>query len=161
MARCHEFLGLVSSTRAPRIRPRIPELPIIAKNGVITIVTRKYGRKYGWRQRAPGREFRGAWSRNSGDQNLILWRNHEIRWFDDHTTEAPHSAVDTAAPDDGPNFAAVPRNFPVVVAENFGRPDPAPKFPSVPHSVFTAVFRGRFWLFARARRKRMTPAGAP
>src|SRR5439155_9343064 len=38
--------------------------------------------------------------------NLILWRSHEIRSFDDHNTEAPHSAVDTGAPD-GPNFAAV------------------------------------------------------
>src|SRR5437870_6560413 len=46
--------------------------------------------------------------------NLILWRSHEIRSFDDHNTEAPHSAVDTGAPD-GPNFAAVPRNSPVVV----------------------------------------------
>ena len=44
--------------------------------------------------------------------NLILWPSHEIRSFDDHNTEAPHSAVDTGAPD-GPNFAAVPRNSPV------------------------------------------------
>ena len=34
--------------------------------------------------------------------------SHEIRWFDDHNTEAPHSALDTGAPD-GSNFAAVLR----------------------------------------------------
>src|SRR5439155_10616243 len=88
----------------------------------------KYGRKYGWRQRAHGREFRGTWPRNSSDQNLILWRSHEIRWFEDHNTEAPHSVVDTGAPD-GPNFAAVPRNFLVVVAENFGAPRSGPEIP--------------------------------
>src|SRR5439155_18806835 len=27
----------------------------------------KYGRKYGWRHRAHGREFRGTWPRNSSD----------------------------------------------------------------------------------------------
>ena len=53
---------------------------------------------------------------------------HEIRWFDDHNTEAPHSAIDTGAPD-GPNFAAVPRNSPVVVPENFGAPRSGPEIP--------------------------------
>src|SRR5207247_4862937 len=90
-----------------------------SKNGVITVVSRKYGRKYGWRQRAPGREFRGHVPRNSSDQ---------IRSFDDHNTEAPHSAVDTGAPD-GPNFAAVPRNSPVVVPENFEAPRSGPEIP--------------------------------
>src|SRR5205809_4413249 len=60
--------------------------------------------------------------------NLILWRSHEIRSFDDHNTEAPHSAVDTGAPD-GPNFAAVPRNSPVVVPENFEAPRSGPEIP--------------------------------
>ena len=60
--------------------------------------------------------------------NLILWRSHEIRSFDDHNIEAPHSAVDTGAPD-GPNFAAVPRNSPVVVPENFGAPRSGPEIP--------------------------------
>src|SRR5437867_13315429 len=60
--------------------------------------------------------------------NLIWWRSHEIRSFDDHNTEAPHSAVDTGAPD-GPNFAAVPRNSPVVVPENFEAPRSGPEIP--------------------------------
>ena len=60
--------------------------------------------------------------------NLISWLRHKIRSFDDHNTEAPHSAVDTGAPD-GPNFAAVPRNSPVVVAENFGTPRSGPEIP--------------------------------
>ena len=58
--------------------------------------------------------------------NLILWRSHEIRSFDDHNTEAPHSALDTGAAD-GPNFAAMPRNSPVVVPENFGAPQIRPR----------------------------------
>src|SRR5438046_131805 len=39
------------------------------------------------------------------------------------TTPRPHLALDTGA--------AVPRNSPVVVPKISGRPDPAPKFPSV------------------------------
>ena len=46
---------------------------------------------------------------------------HEIRWFDDHNTEAPHSALDTGA--------AVPRNSPAVVPENFGAPRSRPEIP--------------------------------
>ena len=65
------------------------------KTGVITVATSKYGRKYGWQHRADGREFRGTWPRYSSDQNLISWLRHEIRRFDDHNTEAPHSALDT------------------------------------------------------------------
>ena len=60
--------------------------------------------------------------------NLISWLRHKIRSFDDHNTEAPHSAVDTGAPD-GPNFAAVPRNSPVVVPENFEAPRSGPEIP--------------------------------
>ena len=60
--------------------------------------------------------------------NLILWRSHEIRWFDVITTPRRRSALDTGAPD-GPNFAAVPRNSPVVVPENFGAPRSGPEIP--------------------------------
>src|SRR5881628_1555564 len=49
----------------------------------------------------------------------ISWHMATKLGFDDHNTEALHSAFDTGAPD-GPNFAAVPRNSPLVVPETPG-----------------------------------------
>src|SRR6059036_2655188 len=61
--------------RVVRALWRLPEdLFGAPKIGVITVATSKYGRKYGWRHRAHGREFRGTWPRNSSAQNLISWR---------------------------------------------------------------------------------------
>src|SRR5437016_13329078 len=76
--------GRPNLTRRSQRRSHAPH--VLTKTGVITVATSKYGRKYGWRHRAQGREFRGTWPRNSSDQNLISWRSHEIRWFDDHNT---------------------------------------------------------------------------
>src|SRR5438552_7195144 len=71
--------------------------PCRSITGELPEATSKYGRKYGCRHRAHGREFRVTWSRDSSEQNLISGRSHEIRLFDDNNTEAPHFALVTGA----------------------------------------------------------------
>ena len=77
----------------------------------------------------------------------ISWRSHEIGWFDDHNTEAHGRSIRDAP--DGPNFAAVPRNSPVVVPENFGAPGSGPEIPECSSLRIYSRPRSLLVLFAR------------
>src|SRR5438552_10632741 len=93
----------------------------VSITGELPEATSKYGRKYGCRHRAHGREFRGTWSRNSSEQAL------GARYGRGRATKFPRSR-----PRKFRGAQIPPRNSRVFLTP-----------------VFTAVFRGRFWLFAR------------
>src|SRR5439155_2889039 len=117
--------------------------------GELPEATSKYERKYVCRHRAHGREFRGTWSRTSSEQNLISWLRPEIRWFDDHNTEAAFGARYGRG-----RATKFPRSRP----ENFGAPRSRPEIPECSGRSHRARARGAGAVHHR-RQCRVAPRG--
>src|SRR5205823_13312348 len=90
-----------------------------------------------------------TWSRTSSEQNLISWLRPEIRWFDDHNTEAAFGARYGRG-----RATKFPRSRP----ENFGAPRSRPEIPECSGRSHRARARGAGAVHHR-RQCRVAPRG--